>query len=486
MNRRTFLKSAGLGLAAMTARGAFAAAAVPAAAAPPRPNILFLFPDQHRPDWTSLNPALPDLTPNLKALAAEGVRFSCALTPSPLCAPARACLASGKEYARSRVPNNAAAYPLDQPTFYSLLKAAGYRVLGCGKFDLDKPGNSWGADGQHRRTGKPSLLEAWGFTAGCDNEGKHDGENVYKKSRDRAGPYFRYLEEKGLVEAHVKNFRTFDHDYEGPSLVPDEAYADNWIARNGLALVAAVPRGEPWFLQVNFNGPHSPMDITKSMYEKWKGASFPPPRPAGPAAKAGKKKGGGGGEGAGSPKSRRNYAAMIANIDAWTARFREALRERGDLGRTLIVYSSDHGEMLGDRGLGGKTRPWQASVGVPLVVAGPGVRAGVTCPQPVTTLDLAATFLDYAGVARPAEMDSRSLRPFLEGRGDLPRGAVTSALGDWRVVVEGTHKLIAGEPGAGPSGYFLYDLAKDPHEETDLADRLPDVVRRLAALLPAG
>jgi arylsulfatase A-like enzyme len=467
MKRREFLKAIGLGAVALGRTDLFGAGKPEV-----RPNILFLFPDEHRFDWTSMNGALPDITPHLKALAQGGVHFAGALTPSPVCAPARACLASGKEYARCRVSSNGAAYPLDQATFYALLKAAGYHVLGCGKFDLDKPGNSWGPDGQHRREGQPSMMQAWGFTAGIDNEGKMDGLNAYAKNRAKAGPYFRFLEQRGLVDAYLKNVKIRDHDYEGPPVLPDDAYCDNWIGRNALDLIRSVPKGEPWFIQINFDGPHPPMDVTKSMYEKWKAVEFP-----GPGGGAGGKKGKG-------DASRRNYAAMIYNIDEWLGRFQEEVRQRGESDRTVVVYSSDHGEMLGDRGLNGKSQPWQPSAGVPLVVGGPGVRKGVVCKQAVTTLDLAATFLDYAGVQRPADMDSRSLRPYLEGTGDLPRTYVTSALGNWRLVFDGKYKLIAGEGKAGKDGYLLYDLQEDPAESTDLSDKKPDVVKRLAPLLP--
>ncbi len=126
--RREFLKASA------------AAAAGSLAAAPPKPpNILFLFPDQLRHDFVEPSSGVPVRTPNIRRLAAEGVRFTHAITPAPLCAPARACLASGLEYDRCRVPTNAQNYPLDQPTFYQLLRNSGYHVCGCGKFDLHKP-----------------------------------------------------------------------------------------------------------------------------------------------------------------------------------------------------------------------------------------------------------------------------------------------------------------------------------------------------------
>jgi arylsulfatase len=476
MNRRVFLKTVGAGLLASVGP-----ASINASRKTSRPNILLFFPDEHRFDWTSMNPELPDITPHLKQLAGRGVHFTNALCPSPVCAPSRACLASGKEYARCGVANNGHPYPLSQRTFYSLLRDAGYHVLGCGKFDLDKPGFSWGANGRHPRANQPALLDVWGFSDGIDNAGKMDGVNAYK-NRSRPEPYFAFLKTRELADAHLTNFKTLGHDYPGPSIMPDDAYADNWIAQNGLRLIRSVPRGEPWFLQINFNGPHPPMDITKSMYEKWKDASFPPPR---------------NGHGKDMAAQRRNYAAMIHNIDHWLTVFQVELDRRGERENTLIVYCSDHGEMLGDRGLTGKSQPFHPSACVPLVVAGPAIRKNVVCDQPVETLDLTATFLDFAGVTVPRDMDSKSLRPFLEKGGPLPRTLVTSSLGNWSLVMDGSCKLIATRrkkspaaqrpfgPGAGSAPQLvLYDLKSDPAETEDLSGRRPDIVDRLKPFLP--
>ncbi|UCD00367.1 MAG: sulfatase-like hydrolase/transferase [Phycisphaerales bacterium] len=470
MNRRAFLKASGAAVAGLSVTDQ-----VTWGRHVSRPNILFFYPDQHRFDWTSMNPELPEITPNLKRLANRGVHLANALSPAPVCAPARACLASGKAYANCGVASNSIPYPLEQTTLYSLLRKAGYRVLGCGKFDLDKPGKNWSLDGKHHRQGKPSLLDAWGFTNGIDNAGKMDGANAYKDG-DKPEPYFAFLESRGLVEAHLKNFKTLDHDYAGPSLVPEDVYCDNWIANNGLNLIRSVPRGTPWFIQINFNGPHPPMDVTKSMYKKWRDEKFPPPRA---------------GKGNDWSAKRRNYAAMIHNIDRWLGVFEQELNKRGELENTLIVYCSDHGEMLGDRGMSSKSKPYHPSVCVPLVAAGPGIREGVVCERPTETLDLTATFLDFAGIAIPKDMDSKSLRPFLEGRGDLPRTHAISSLGNWSLVFDGRYKLIATGAGGRKAKKAktaptleLYDLNTDPAEIHDLADQHPEIVARLRPLLP--
>ena len=404
-----------------------------------RPNILFFLPDEHRPDWLGSNPALPLRTPNLDRLAAAGVRFPNAVTPSPLCAPARACLASGMDYARCGVPNNKVDYPLDKPTYYQALRGAGYRVGGVGKFDLHKATFDWGWDGKR-------SLDRWGFTDGADNAGKAITRWASPELRE---PFLAHLYRRGLAEAHLEDYRA-RHSYTGarPSPLPDDAYCDNWVAEGGLRVLRAFPAGQPWHLQINFPGPHPPLDPTRSMAERWAGVDFPQPHDCtvlDPETHV---------------RIRRSYAALIENIDRHLGRFLDAVRERGELEHTVVVYSSDHGEMLGDHDLWGKRSYYQPSVGVPFVVSGPGVRRGVVSDALVSLHDAAATFIDYAGAAPLPGMDSRSLRPVLEGRSATHRARVTSAFEGWRMTFDGRFKDVQRD-GAPP---LRFDLRRDPWE----------------------
>ena len=193
------------------------------------PNILFLFPDQLRWDWSEPRPGLPLRTPNLDALAAAGLRFERCYTPSPLCSPARACLATGRRYGRSGVRNNAKNTHLELPNYYRALRAAGYDVAGVGKFDLHKADNDWGLDGK-------KLLPEYGFTSGCDSEGKGDAITSYRSNNLRPkGPYMQYLGDLGLAEKHVAMYEQPAGAKSGLNFVAvsglhDEAYCDNWIA----------------------------------------------------------------------------------------------------------------------------------------------------------------------------------------------------------------------------------------------------------------
>jgi arylsulfatase A-like enzyme len=412
--------------------------------------------------------------PNLAALAKSGVAFRDAVVASPLCAPSRACLASGREYSRCGVRDNGDDYPVGQTTFYSLLREAGYHVTACGKMDLHKASYTWGLEGKH-------LLPEWGFSDGIDNAGKIDA--ILSGAKEPKDPYMAFLEREKLRETHIADFhkRTgHAYQYTAPTPLPDRSYCDNWIAENGLKLLRAAPKDRPWFLAVNFTGPHPPVDITRSMAHTCRGRDFPQPNRSTEF------------DAATHVAIRQNYTAMVENIDRWLGVYLDELRKSGDFENTLVVYSSDHGEMLGDHDKWGKTLPYHASASVPLVVAGPGVEARGTSDALVNHIDLGATFLECAGTRTPKDMDSRSLWPVLSGKARHHREYVRSALWSWRLVYDGRYKLISGfdprakgheQPAAGmhvPD--LLFDLQTDPLENTNLAESKVDVVERLRRL----
>ena len=472
LSRRDFLAASGAGLAACDVGDA------PPTGRPP--NFLLVVPDQLRPDWTGLNPEIPVRTPNLNALASRGVHFENCYCASPLCAPSRACLAAGVEYDRCGVPDNSRNYPLDQVTYYSLLREAGYHVMGCGKFDLHKPEPSWGVTGQH-------LLQEWGFSTGIDSAGKWDA--IRWGMDEPCDPYTAHLHATERARTHRDDFEkrreigTFAATF--PTPLPEESYCDNWIASQGLDLLQAAPSDKPWHLVVNFAGPHEPVDVTSRMDRLYRDVAFPQPNRSTQF----------------TPKKhveiRRCYAAMIENIDAWLGRLLAAVEERGELENTLVVFSSDHGEMLGDHNLWMKKLPQQSSVGIPLVIAGRGVAGGRSSAALVSLIDVAATFLDYAGVPVPANMDSRSVRPLLEGSSESHREFLMSGLDPWRCITDGQYKLVRGYrggpalPGTGhsvnPEGDtadpMLFDIGSDPFENENLAAAAPSHVERLTQAL---
>ena len=252
--------------------------------------------------------------------------------------------------------------------------------------------------------------------------------------------------------------------FEAITELPDEAYCDNWIAQNGLDRIRGFPQNQPWHLIVNFAGPHDPYDVTESMRGRWKDVDFPSPA----------------NNDLDDPVlvrlRQQNYAAMIENIDAQIGRYLELLEERGELENTIIIFSSDHGEMLGDHNRWQKSVWNRGSVDVPLVLKGPGVRCQVSGAL-VGFHDIGATILDIAG-AESLEGDARSFKPVLDGETQLHRRVNKSALNGWKLVSDGRFKLVL-QTDEEP---LLFDLKSDPDETKNLVEEFPCKVEQLLKL----
>jgi arylsulfatase A-like enzyme len=426
-------------------------------------NILLLIPDQHRGDWLpysadSVRPCMEQLPlkmPHVQRLMQEGTVFTRAITPSPLCAPARACLASGLRYDHCGVLVNRCDYPLDRRTIYTALRETGYSTGTAGKLDLHKKTGWWGLDGWIPE------LETLGFTHGIDNAGKKDA--IQTGAIQPKDPYMKFLHDRGLADVHVRDIKRRSADgplNTDPTPLPDDAYCDNWLTGNALQILRSFPAGKSWFLQVNFTGPHDPWDITAAMKAEWEHAEFPPPVACNAEL---------------LPQYngvRQNYAAMLHNIDRNIGLILDEVAARGEMERTLIIYTSDHGELLGDFGGFGKRRPERGSVHVPLVFCGPGVPAGVVSDALVELQDLTATMADYAGASMPEARESLSLKPLIEGVISTHRTEQYSALENWRSISDGNHKLIVEEGKESR----LYDVREDPWETADVAKQHPEII----------
>lgn len=480
-------------------------------------NILFLLPDQHRGDWLPFRadearklgvPSLPVRMENLRRIMDCGTTFTRATTPSPLCVPARACLASGMGYQQSGVYNNDYCYPIDRKTFYSVLREQGYSVGGVGKFDLHKPILYW------NKSGWMDQLDRLGFTHGIDSEGKYD--LLWSSFYQPQGPYSDFLHQQGLMKEHTKDYirRFYNVNDTQPTALPDYAYSDNWVTANALHTLDEMRKEQkPWFLQVNFPGPHNPWDVTVSMKERWNDVDFPIPQ-----------------DYDGSPDEllevRRNYAAMLENIDRNIGLLLDNLKQAGELENTLIVYASDHGEMLGNKGLYFKCLPWKPSLSIPIVISGPGLRKGAISEELAQLQDLAATFADLADASLPPDRDGRSLLPIARGGAECLREYQHAGLdnairhqgaypgyellaqhkktrsdeeyietfneefhlvctknsvkkynfqGHWEAVMTKRHKLVWYSDGR----LELFDLERDPTESNNIRNQEPALVQDL-------
>lgn len=454
-----------------------------------RPNILFVLADQHRGDWLE-GPDLALRTPEMNRLAREGARFTGAICPSPLCSPSRASLATSLNYDRIAVKSNADDLPDHAPTFYQVLRTAGYGVYTCGKLDLFKSARSWGADGLHRRSDGSSKLDDAGFTGGFDAGGKHDAVLGYTEGVPE--PFSRFLQAHGLANVHAADYAARpspNYVNLAPSPLPEFAYGDNWIGATALRLMTeAVAAGKPWFIQVNFFGPHEPLDVPQVLIDRWSAVTLPVPDTLGRFS-AGQ-----------HVDIRRRYAAMIENIDTWMGTFRRVLENLDAARETIIVYASDHGDMLGDKGYWAKTYPFQPSIGVPLIVSGAGVRPGQLRSEPISLVDLGPTFTALAN-ARPGwDHDGESFVDLLRGAPERSDSHRLSGFGAWRAVTDGRFKLVAGfdEANVGkatrppafdkaclgnPDRMLLFDVIDDPGESHNLVRSDPERARRLAERL---
>ena len=472
-----------------------------------QPNILLVLTDQQRPDWVG-TADVPVRTPNYDRLVERGVEFSNAVCPAPLCGPSRICLAGGTEYDRCGVRGNN-NYPGHRPTLYERLRReAGYRTIGIGDLDLIRS-PYWGLDGGHQLDeigfddgieipGKNAMMKTYRNhirSRAEGNAGSYDPEDVPPDVNPEPGhpanAYMAYLRERGLLDTYVEDMLgrwiperpVSAYSVTGPTSLPEEAYVDNWVGRHGVEHLREALEGQPWHLVVNFVGPHGPMDVTEEMHGWYRDPDVEFPEPIDPDGQLDSET---------HQEIRRNYAAMCENIDRWLGCYLDILEERGELDDTIVAFSSDHGELLGDHGSWGKKSPLRASSGIPLGIAGPGIESRGAVEDPVGLLDLHPTFLEYAGVDR-GDCDGVSLRPFLAGETDSHRSAVRSGLQNWRMVFDGRHELIVGDDLADVNGFSedassptLFDLHADPEERENVAEDKPDVVEDLADHLPEG
>lgn len=490
-----------------------------------RPNILLLFSDQHRGDWMPYDDAtfermhaepVPVRMSNMRRLMDRGVTFTRNMSCSPLCVPARACLASGMQYDHCEVYNNDYCYPLNKKTFYSVLKDGGYNVCSVGKLDLHKPIFYWGTDGWIEQ------MEKLGFTDAIDSEGKYD--LLWSSFYEPKGPYAKYLTDHGLLHEHAKDYilRYLNANDVRPTPLPEEAYADNWVTDNAITKMKGLFKEDKnWFMQVNFSGPHNPWDVTQRMKEEWQNVDFPIPKSYH-------------GDPAALNEVRQNYAAMIDNIDRNIGRLLDLLREEGQYENTVIIYAADHGEMMGDHDRYMKSVPYRGSLHIPLVIAGPGVREGFVCDEMVQLHDIAATVTDFAGLSMPEGTDACSLKPLstdenagpvrdyqfsmlynslkfgrpYPGYEDLmdcrklkpdneyiaefcevlglheTHASMTkfSYSKDWKCIMNRRYKLIEFEDAAPE----LYDMENDPEEMCNIAENNETLIKELRSLYPVS
>ena len=441
-----------------------------------RPNLLFIMADQFRHDFLGCAGADFVPTPNIDALAARGVCFTHCTTTSPICAPARISLATGMLPSRLGALSNAAFLPNSAPTYYQRLRDHGYHVGCVGKLDLAKPDHFNGFRGDRPRA------FGWGFTHPVECEGKmHAGS-----SPTPIGPYTSWLHERGLLQ-------TFHDDYErrrkhgfslasDDSALPADAFEDAYIGRRAAQWIDEWQGDFPWHLFVSFVGPHDPFDPPTEYAERYRAAPMPAAitdtldgKPRWIAQRVIDA------TDEGIAVTRRQYAAAIELIDDQVGLIMGALASRGMADDTYVVFSSDHGEMLGDHGLYTKHCAYEAAMRVPLVAAGPGIDGGRVSDALVELHDIGPTLCDLADIPPLENIDARSVEPVLSGRAVAHRADVVTEELNYRALRTATHKLIQSYNDS----WELYDLSSDPDELHNIAGENTDVRRELEGRMRA-
>ena len=409
---------------------AFAAACSPAPEPPvaaKRPNILFLFPDQMRAQAMGCM-GNPDVkTPNLDKLASQGVLFRNTFANTPVCCPARANILTGKYAHKNGMIANDLRLRESETTIAELLAAEGYRTGFIGK---------WHLDGGPRMPGYvPPGERRQGFEFWAANEVSHQHFDTQ---------YFR----------------------DSPEPIPIKVFeAEAWTDLGIEFLQATKADDRPFFLTVQMGPPHNPYvapDEYRAMYDPEKLTMRPNWQE--------------GGDSIPGREEIAHYYGMVTAVDDQVGRILAELETLGIAEDTIVLVSSDHGDMLGSQGKRLKRKPWEESIGVPGIVRYPRRgQSGVETAAIFTHVDFAPTLLSLCGVEAPADMQGADLSPVILGAaqegpdsaffqifGPFDGGAVDAG---WRGVR--TQRYMYARYEDAP--WVLYDLENDPYELENLA-----------------
>ncbi len=422
------------------------------------PNFVLIMADQLAPHFTGAYGHPVVRTPSIDRLAERGCRFDAAYTPSPLCAPARFSMMSGQLPLRIGAYDNAAEFPSSVPTFAHYLRMMGYHTCLSGKMHFIGPDQLHGFDERLTTDVYPSDF-AW--------------TPDWLQAETRIGKWYHNMD--SVVEAGVAA-TTFQLEYD------DEA---GFYAVRRLFDYARNAESQPFMLTAAFIHPHDPYVARRQWWDLYSADSIDMPAV-------------GLGDCARDPHSerlisgcqidtnppspdqvanaRRAYYANTSYFDNWVGQIIDTLEQTGLDENTIVIVTSDHGDMLGERGLWYKMNYFEHSARVPLIVAGPGI-AQSEVPDCCSLTDLLPTLVDLAsrnGLKPPqlrVPSDGRSLRPLLEGsRGDggtaISEYCAECTAYPMFMLREARHKYIHCE--SDPP--LLFNIDDDPHELNNLAD----------------
>ena len=465
-----------------------------------RPNLLFIMTDQQRFDTLSLAGNTILQTPNMDRIGRDGAYFKLALSHCPVCGPDRASMLTGCGIERTKVRTN-----------YHLTWAPGTDVMDAGYY-CEYQGK-W-----HSPIHKTTPYQGFRYEPQSDNGYHCEHLTMFEQWVDDRVPDRELKQGEQRDDTYKRPYITdpIDKRYgvepdgplvdqEGnplPDIQPNRHGGFQFDAKHsfsafqGTQTIAALHRakesGKPFAVTASFNYPHAPLVVSPPYYRMYDPDEMPIPPSIGddhsnsPYGNANQR--------STCPEYSdpelikymiSNYYGLVKEIDDWVGRILDTLEEIGEADNTFVIFTSDHGEMLGDHGLREKNIFYEGSVHVPLTMRFPGrIKPGTVVAEPVSHLDLFSTILDYLGLDIP-DSDGESLRPLIDGTDeyDGERFAVAEwnydDAGNWLhgpnfcVRTKKWKFMYCREPKPGIID-CLFDLANDPHEMNNLIGLNPD------------
>ena len=456
------------------------------------PNILLITTDQQRFDAVGCNNPGFLKTPHLDRLAAEGINFTRAYCPASVCTPSRVSIMSGQHLSRHGSYNIGVqpGIPAQQRFVSRILADSGYWTAHVGKGHWFP----WGTKNspEEIQQAEDNFSEPWKGFAGFDRAELSLGHATW----GMFGHYRAWLRRHGIEPDSLSAKELFADDPNDTCewSLPSHFHSGAWTVERGLAALDARPQNKPFFMHLGFQDPHHPHALPEDFLDRVDPNAVPPPVPEGhpineaPHIELFRNDGlqesrfRGRFDMAGQYRTpwrkyfaddeksritRAHYYSMIQLMDRQIGDLLAGLEQRELLDETLIVFTSDHGEMLGDHGIGQKgPLAFESVLRVPLLARGPGVTPGTVCDECVSLVDLHPTFLAMAGAPSIPETDGCNLGPMLSGD-LLKRPGVRVEYKEepdrirYKAWIETDWKLVLY---GGESFGELYHLAEDPSE----------------------
>ncbi|MEX2260495.1 MAG: sulfatase-like hydrolase/transferase [Bryobacteraceae bacterium] len=438
---------------------ASAAAAASLPAAPQRPNILFIMVDEMRWDAMGCEKHPVVQTPNLDRLARDGVRFSNSYTVSPVCSPARACAFTGRYAHVNGVTSNGISAHNGEIFLPSILRHYGYHTAISGKLHYTPVRFGYGFD------------QFWSFSS--EGPAPELGYNEYLRKKHGSPAKWPI----------VAGTCPWPDDPLGRDVgqfkYPEEDFETDWItARSIDYLRSRKGNSQPWFLFTSYLKPHSPSVEPQPYFGMYDPSAMPVPKLPANAREI---------RAAQRDRAKRQYVddermmrvmsslyyAAITHVDAHVGKLLTELERLGMAGNTLVLFTADHGNMLGDRGRWFKGLQYEGSARVPLLWRGPKgapENGGRLVDKVVENTDLAPSILETVGLPVPDGVQGRSFVRLARGKDPQWKDRCYSQLRSG-MVLDGRWKFIDNSLDCTGSRE-LYDLRNDPKEDRNLAKDL--------------